>query len=524
MAVAIFNDPGVYVVEEIIPVPAEPEIPTQPAAYIGPLFNVVDQEPVTTTETTIKTAIEDQTDLTVQYPNMKDSNNPIDTDSVKVELIKPDGRRAEIPETDGSGDTLLTINPSDISISVYDDTNSEYYQFFKDLNDAWLGMKVDYSAADPDWSGIKDALVHVNYRAVREDLVGRVLEAQGPIGTQLRLGKASLENPLGLMGGIASSVAPDTAAYYVPTKDYLTGIGDSGGTIDEQTEISQATERLAPIRAYGVTALTSDEQSHQIVTNHVNSMSEPEDKMFRVNWSYKPLPTEQEVRDFKNLDAGSELTEMDLKQGQVDILSQYATAVSNKRTICLYNDFTIEIDGEERELPGYYLAGAYAALKSTIAPQQGLTNYPMDGVAKKLKYQKGYFKPSQLKELSSAGMFVCTQNVESAPVTSRAQWTTNTLNNKTKQTSIRYCVDYFKWTLIDTLDPLIGVRNVTDASIREIRETIENLIDEMRNAGIIIEAEIQQIIQNPDNASQVDVTLQATFPSPLDQIVITLKY
>lgn len=526
--VAIFNDPGVYVVQKIIPVPATPQIPTQAAAIIGPLFQIVDQDIDSESDFTIEEeTLNNFESVTVQYPNLISADNPIDLNSVKVELVKPDGRRKTIPETftnsTDAEENLLEVTPAGVDISFGTETSS--YEFFQGVNDEWLGKEVEYEDnGDDNWGGLVGAKIHINYRSVREDLVGRVLEAQGQLGTQIQLGKFSKENPLGLAGGIVASIAPNTGAYYVPTKDYLTEVSNEGSTIDQNTEVQGALERLQPIRAYGIAVLTDSETVQQLVTNHVNVMSDPEEKMYRFAWTYKPLPSEEEVREYLKLSEEDELTSVTLKDGQKDILTQYATSVSDRRTALLYNDFTLEIDGVEEELPGYYLCAAYAALKSVLVPQQGLTNYPIGGVVNKLKYGKDYFRPSQLRELSAGGVFACIQDVASAPIRSRAQWTTNTLNNKTKQTSIVYTVDFFSWSVIDTLEPLIGIRNVTEDTLNEIRETLEALINAMRTAGVIINAEIVYLEQNEDDASQVDVQIRAEFPSPLDKIVITLEY
>ncbi|MGV9199418.1 MAG: hypothetical protein ACOC4M_11445, partial [Promethearchaeia archaeon] len=468
MPVPIFNDPGVYVVEEMTPTAAEPSIPSQPAAVIGPMFQIVDQDSVTNTETEVTEDdmldIENNDIITLSYPSIEDSDNPVDVDSVKVELVKSDGRREEIPEEDVDENTCLNISESEVEVMLGDSSGGEAYTFYQELNDEWLGKDVDYSESEPDWGGIDGAEIHITYRAVREDRVGDVLEVQGSEAAQILLGKADLDNPLGLAGGIATTVAPNTGCYFVPTKDYLTEV-DGGDSVDESTEISNALGRLEPIRAYGIVALTDSETSHQTVTNHVNTLSDPEEKMYRVAWTYKPIPTKEEVAEYSDINE-DDLTDLEVKQYQAEMLAQYATSVSDERTICLYNDFTLEIDGEEKEVPGYYLDVLFAAFKADLAPQQGLTNYPVGGVIKDLKYQKGYFKPSQLKEISEGGIFACVQDMEDAPIRSRAQWTTNTLNNKTKQTSIRYAVDFFSWSVIDTLEPLIGIRNVTDSTLQ----------------------------------------------------------
>jgi hypothetical protein len=441
---------------------------------------------------------------------------------VVVELVKRDGRREILPLTDSNSDAILTITDTEVTINLGDGGTEEIYAAFKEINNKWLAKNVDYTVPDPDISGLVGAEIHINYRAARHDLVGRVLLAEGKTDTQIVLGKADDDNPLGLAGGLATTVAPNIGHYYVPTKDYLTGVGD---TIDEATEIGAALERIQPKSVHGVAILSSNELSHQALINHCTAMSIPEEKMYRIAWTYKELPAEEEVMQYQGLDPATDsISEVELKQGQADILHQYGVSISNERGTVLFNDFSMTIDGEEKKLPAYYLAAAYAAFKASLPPQQGLTNYPVPGIANEVFYQKGYFKPSQLRKISDGGIFVVLQDVKDGPVNARAQWTTNMLNNETKQVSVQYCEDAYSLGFIRTLDPLIGVNNITDSVMSTIEETAIGYNDDKIGSGLIIDGELLDIRKNATNPSQVDVEQEIVFPSPLDVIVAKLQF
>ena len=522
----ILNDPGVYIIEDPQPRAAEAQLPDMPAAFIGPCFQIADQDSVTRTTVQIDDEIMNNVDtessITLSYPSLADADNTIDTDSVKLELVKRDGRREEVPEIVDENEELVTISPSEVTLNLGDNTTGEVYEFFKELNDAWLGKKVDYTVDEPDWGGLSNATVHISYRSLREDLIGRALEVQGARDAQILLGKGNLDNPLGLAGMIATSMASSDAHYFVPTEDYITGVGEM---TDESTAIGKALGILEAKQVHGITALTDNPQSHQEVLNHCNSLSTIEEKMYRLTWTYRPIPTEEEVMEDMGLDPlNDEITSIELKQGQVSMLHQYGKSISDELCRVIYQDFTMEIDGEEVEVPGYYLAAAYNAFRVSIPSQQGLTNYPVGGLVKELKYQKGYFKPSQLRELSEGGIFVVLQDVPDAPVRARAQWTTNMLNNTTKQDSLIYARHDYYYGMIETLRPLIGVRNVTDSVLEEIDETLVSYNNGRRNEGLIRGAEIAEILENDDDESRVDVIEDVVFPTPLDKIVVRVRY
>ena len=496
------NEVGVFVETRMESVPLQPQAPDLPPAFIGPVFNIVDDDDDASTEVLDGDILESLGELVLSYPSREDANNPIDTDNVEVELLNASGYRKEID----SGH--LTITDDEVT---FDLTSAE-----DDLKE----ISYDWGGDEDELDGIEGAEILVKYRESREDLVGRVILAQGPTDHMQKLGGPNKDNPLGLMGSIAASVAPGTGCYYVPTKDYITEVDGA----DEGEEISLALERLQPKRVYSITALSNNPQVQQSITSHVNMMSEPEEKKFRLAWTAIGMPELGEEIELEDGEEVSDLSPNEIKNRQADYLASYASSVGNKRTIILYQPFTTSIQGEEVELPSYYLAGMFNAFKASLDPEQGLTRYNVPGVVKELKYGDDYFNNKQLKTISEGGVFACEQEVVDAPIYSRGQWTTNMLNNKTKQVSIQYCRDYMSFAYMDTLEPMLGVNNVTDGTIDNIRRTIGTLHSTEMDEGPLISGELIDIYQDEDNSSRVNAKIENVYPSPLDQIVIVIEY
>lgn len=492
---AIFNDPGVYVVQTMKPVALTPVMPARPSAFIGPMYQVVDQEVDSNTGTAI--LMEEGTEaevIVMPYPSLISSDSEVDLESVKVSLLRKDGRIADITP-------LCEISTSDATL---DFSKEGVLEELHVLNDDW-GGKSD----DEDFVGINGAKIHIEYRALRVDLVGRVLAAQGVSGILATIGKASGQNPLGLAGGIAGRLTSE-GIYFVPTSDDVDG------------DIDMALGLLEPLNVYSPVALSANPLTHQAVIAHCVRMSDPEERQFRFAWTYRPFMTKEQLISEGILDSTASLAEV--KMAQVAEMTVYAQSIYERRAAVIPHDFDMEIDGETYRVPGYYLAVAYSALKSQLPPQQGLTNYPLGGIVKRLHNSNDYFRPSQLKALSQGGVFVCLQDTVGAPVRSRFQVTTNMNNNKTKQISLVYAVDAYSMGYIATLKSLIGINNVTPEIMEEVEMSTIAYASANRNAGLILSAKLLAVRQNEDDESQVDVEQDVTFPTPLDRIVLRLEY
>ncbi len=495
----IFSDPGVYVIQEIKPVARRPRMPKQAAALVGPAYQIVDTDYYTSTGAILTganpAAIHElrgvpawEDAFAIPFPHLIDGA-VIDSASIVVTVIKRDGRRAKLNGTEYSA-------LSNQGIIELDAKSSAFIDALRLINDRWGG-----SSAINDFKGLSDAEFHIQYRALREDLIGEVLEIQGADDIQAIIGKPHPDNPLGLAGAIAATQTR-TGIYFVPTG--ATASGDA-------SDVSSALSLLESHPAYSVVVLSKNISDQTAAVAHVNAMSEPEEKSFRFAWIHRPFIT-------------TPTGHLSLvKTEQMKDMIGFANALYNRRAALIPHNAFLDIDGQETELPGYYICAAYAALKSQVAPQQGLTRYPLAGVFKRLSHSDDYFRPTQMKELSRGGVFMCTQEAEGI-IASRFQVTTNMNNNKTKQISIVYSADAYSLGFIATMEKFIGINNITRAILDEIYNTIAAFNFQAYSTGLILDAKVVSMNINPFDESQVDIVIDATFPTPLDKIVLRLKF
>lgn len=83
-----------------------------------------------------------------------------------------------------------------------------------------------------------------------------------------------------------------------------------------------------------------------------------------------------------------------------------AGSFGHRRVVCVWPDYA-QVAGED--VPGYFLAAAIAGLKSSVLPQQSLTNVEVsgfDGVPRATRL----FSSTQLNTLAAAGVLVVTQS------------------------------------------------------------------------------------------------------------------
>lgn len=498
----IFSDPGVYVIQEMKTVPRQPKMPKQSAAIIGPAYQIVDTDYYTASgaiftgnDPTNMFALKDVeswvtagTQISIPFPHLI-AGTTIVPESVVVTLIKRDGRKARLNRSEytyTNGDPHIIINTA----------NSAFTVAMGRINDRWGG-----NTATNSFTGLSDAEIHIEYRALRSDLVGQVLAIQGADDIQAIIGKPHPDNPLGLAGAIAATQTRQ-GIYFVPTPAKADGDADG---------VTAALSLLESKKVYSVVLLSKNTADQMQVVSHVTNMSEPEEKSFRFAWVYRPFSNP--VAAHLSL----------VKSEQVREMVGFANTVYNRRVAVIPHDVYVDVDGQEALLPGYYLCAAYAALKSQIAPQQGLTRYPLGGVFKRLTHSDDYFRPTQMKDLSRGGVFMCTQEAEGV-IASRFQVTTNMNNNKTKQISIVYAADAYSLGFIATMEKFIGINNITRAILDEIYNTISAFNFQAFSTGLILNANVVSININPHDESQVDIVIDATFPTPLDKIVLRLKF
>lgn len=181
----------------------------------------------------------------------------------------------------------------------------------------------------------------------------------------------------------------------------------------------------------------------------------------------------------------------------------------------------INVSGLEQLVNGYYATSCIAGMVGELPPQQGFTNYPITGLTRVVGSNDS-FTNSQLNVMAAGGVYILIQDVEGAPVICRHQLSTDMTSIETRELSITKIVDYCAKFMRTGLRGYIGRSNITQPFLDNLAVVVQGQIDFLSGAGVIIGADINNLIQDADNPDTVLIDVTLDVPYPCNYIRLTL--
>lgn len=220
------------------------------------------------------------------------------------------------------------------------------------------------------------------------------------------------------------------------------------------------------------------------------------------------------------------------KDGQADAIALMALSFNSRRLVYVTNAacvIDLPKNGVDVEVtvPGYVLAAALAGLTVQQPPHQGFTNFGISGI-KTVRYANTYFKETQLGRIAGSGGWVFIQDTDTSLPYAFRQTTTDTTNIKTTELSVTRTVDFYSFTMKNSLFPLIGVYNIYDATLTAITNGVNAVHHEIlgmvyNNIGAPLRsATLISLIEDPDRLDAVKVKTRIVVPIPLNKIQFTV--
>ncbi len=170
---------------------------------------------------------------------------------------------------------------------------------------------------------------------------------------------------------------------------------------------------------------------------------------------------------------------------EAQALGNIAYSFANRRVVLISNETCIiDINGSPKELPGYYIAAAYAGLSSGTAPHQGLTNYPLAGILGVRKTDAdGYFDADQLGVLASGGCWVVCQEVldQSAPYAWQQLTTAAAISLKAGEYSFTKNFDEISYAIYDGHQQFPGRNNLVKRALTAANLTTNAILNARTN-------------------------------------------
>lgn len=426
--------------------------------------------------------------LSVAVPIPADT--AIDADSIEIYLRHPQWGTFFVNESNWAYDgaaNMIELDP-DIEVTVEGETKSF-------SNDERADVEMDALA------------LHVRRPDTPIDEEQDLVTIATPEELEARVGAPEPENPLG-WGMFFTLTATDTIITGMPVlpesddaiMQYLDENGDpaspsSGGTYHHYIDTEAVETALGQLETEEVWSLTTNlpgekyfnpELRQTIIDQflqHCEEMSKPNNQKERVCTMVNPAYDES----------------LDTKWDMAEELKEFANAYNTRRlTLVVPPKVEVPVEGNMKIVHGDILTNLIAGMDSFFDPQQPFTNLPMPGTINRVIGTNRFFNEEQLNDIAAGGNYIINQDTEGAAPYSRHQQTTHTQFIEKNERSIIRVVDYSAKFMRSELQPYVGKYNVTENLLASMRTTIQGVIAELEDDGVIRSGRILDLRQNPD--------------------------
>lgn len=193
-----------------------------------------------------------------------------------------------------------------------------------------------------------------------------------------------------------------------------------------------------------------------------------------------------------------------------------AASFGSRRVYAVWPDY-VEVAGEL--VPGYYLAAAIAGLKSSVLPQQGLTNVELsgfDGVSRTVRL----FDIAQLNTMAGSGMTIVTQS-PTGQIYIRHSLSTDNSDLNMSELMRTTNLDSISYVMLSRLANFQGKYNITPGLIELIRLSLQQAISglSITTGSTSIGPQITglnelTVVQHPIFRDRILVTARLDLPYP----------
>ena len=240
-----------------------------------------------------------------------------------------------------------------------------------------------------------------------------------------------------------------------------------------------------------------------------------QDELILVTGPGAAVTTPSRLEVWRTLDSATEAAEIAAAGG----------AWGDKRVRAVWPD-TIQ-DGA-LTVPGYFACCAYAGLRSSLQPHQGMTNFALPGFSSVPRTTEK-FHPADLDVMANSGVFIITQDASGKIFSRHALTTGDQTNIGLREEMLVTNEDDVAMKFRDLMSPYIGVVNAVPSLILQLNADANQLLSSLSNAsttpllggqlaaGATVTAAIDPVFRDKVNMQIVGVG-----PAPLNYLVIDI--
>lgn len=416
--------------------------------------------------------------------------------------------------------------------------------------------------------------VHIQYRALRTDMGGRLLDIADIDDAEARLGDLTDWNPIGL--GVKLGLANTTTNMRAVSVDS----NDLAGYLSA-LEVLEGSDDV-----YSVVPLTQDIAIINSVVSHVKQMSVPTEGAWRIALVSTEIPTASELGSYAGASvvddsgtfllnvAGATFLEDGIRAGDLIELTDVASSTIDGTYVVdeVYNNTTIkfadpapsqasanvdvvlsrtltkseqaahvaatsssfnsnrvahiqpdmvgvQIDGATKFLPGYYMAAGLAGAIAGFPVQQGLTNISLAGFTD-LDHSNFYFTRTQMNAMAEDGTMLFAQLTQDGAPYCRHELMTDMSTLQYRELLKVKNLDYLSYYFRGLLKPFIGTWNITDDTLNIMRQTIIAAAENLKGRRLprigapLISYNLVDLRQDENNKDQVIIELEVATADP----------
>jgi hypothetical protein len=210
-------------------------------------------------------------------------------------------------------------------------------------------------------------------------------------------------------------------------------------------------------------------------------------------------------------------------QGTAETIQLLGQAYLDRRVWMVVPDkCAATLEGLEQVIEGFYMCAAIAGMIGQQPPQQSFTNFPMTGFTRVIG-SNDRFSQRQINVMAAGGAYVIVQDAQGAPLISQFALTTDLTSIETRTDSITKVVDFTAKFLRRGIKNFIGRFNITQGLLDTLSSVIQGLLGFLIENGVLIGADLNNIIQDEDAPDTVLVEVRLDVPYPCNFIKLTLQ-